>query len=244
MWRKRLTLVLVATLLLSGNLPQATLADVVYCTNCGTEWTQLASQAEAIQQTANQLRQIQQQLQQYQTMLQNTATLPEQAFSNTFNAIREVTAVYESGKALAATAANLDEQFARRYTTYRGQKLSQKDWENKYQQWSQEANANTLNTLRSVGLQHHQLQDEEQIIKRLQSLSRSSSGRMQALQVANQMAAESLRQTQKLRQLMMLQLQMQANYLAQEEDRRALSEASWRRFANGRKLPNQGGPRY
>ena len=53
---------------------------------------------------------------------------------------------------------------------------------------------------------------------------------MQAIQVANQIALAAARQTQKLRQLMLMQLQLQANFIQTEADRQAAEEAAYRNF--------------
>ena len=63
-------------------------------------------------------------------------------------------------------------------------------------------------------------------MQQLQALAGSAQGRMEALQVANMMAAQNVSQIQKLQQLMMMQLQMQADYLAMQQDKEAAHEAN------------------
>jgi P-type conjugative transfer protein TrbJ len=63
-------------------------------------------------------------------------------------------------------------------------------------------------------------------------MSGTAEGRMQAIQVANQIAIAAARQTQKLRQLMLVQLQLQANFIQTQMDRQSTQEAAYKNFIN------------
>jgi P-type conjugative transfer protein TrbJ len=76
----------------------------------------------------------------------------------------------------------------------------------KYQQWSEDTNSSVLTTLKAAGLHSGQIEGSEGVLfKQLESMATSAEGRMQALQVANQIALTAARQTQKLRQIMLTQ---------------------------------------
>ncbi|KIC55878.1 hypothetical protein RM53_14245 [Brevundimonas nasdae] len=53
---------------------------------------------------------------------------------------------------------------------------------------------------------------------------------MQAIQVGNELAAESVAQMQRLRQLLMTQTQLQAQQMQLEADRNAVGDARARQF--------------
>jgi len=208
-------------------------ADAVMCVNCGSEVTQLATQAQ----------QLQAQLNQYQNMLTNSKGVSQNVWGNAIGDIQKLQNLLQQSKALAGTAGNLDGQFASRYGTYRSylnQKMGASDWQNKYNQWSNEANDNTLYTLKGLGMQASQMQNEQAVIRQLQAMSGTAEGRMQAMQVANMFASQNLDQILKLRQLMMMQIQMQANYMAQQQDRQAASDAATQRFYNFQTLQRDG----
>ena len=184
----------------------------VYCTNCGTEWTQLANKAMMVQQLVNQAQQVEAEVSQLQNMLLNTQTVPGQVWGT---AVQDFNRLARSAaKSVAGIyGGNLDQQFTKKYgtyTSYLSGKLTVNDWKSKYTQWSKEASDNALYTLKGLGLQAAQMKDEQALMQQLQGLAGSAEGRMQALQVANMMAAQNVEQIQKLRQLMMMQLQMQA----------------------------------
>lgn len=207
--------------------------SAVICTNCGTEWTQLMNKALMVKQLANQAQQLQTQLNQYKDMLTNSSGVSTHLWGKALQDFSQLQSLMNRSKSMAYSAGNLDGQFANRYGTYDAylnQKMGTQDWQRKYAQWSQEGADNALYTLKGLGMQAAQMQNEQALMQRLQSMAGSTQGRMQALQVANMMAAQNVDQIMKLRELMMLQLQMQANYIAQQQDKTAAQEAASRNY--------------
>ena len=96
--------------------------------------------------------------------------------------------------------------------------------------WSQTSLDTTLGTLRAAGLQGQQLQSEQAVLDRLRVMAQSSDGRMQALQVANQIAEQQVQQTMKLRQLMLADLQSKQAFQAAQMQRQAATEAASEQF--------------
>jgi P-type conjugative transfer protein TrbJ len=248
-WHKTLAASLLSGILVLGSLTflTARAADAVYCVNCGTEVTQLASKLQQAQQVATAIKQLQNQISQYANMVTNTNGLSSQVWGNAMRDIGRLNSLIQQSKALAHTASNLDGQFANRYGTYQsylGQRMNGTDWTRKYAQWSQEASDNSLYTLKALGLQAQQMNDEDATMRQLEAMAGSAQGRMQALQVANMMAAQGVRQTQKLRQLVMMQLQMQADYLAAQQDKEAARAAARQQFFKPAIISNTNGQRY
>ncbi|WP_373533382.1 P-type conjugative transfer protein TrbJ [Vampirovibrio sp.] len=220
-------------------------AGAMYCVNCGTEYTQLANKLSMAKQLANQAVQIKNQVEQYQNMLQNTVGVKNQVWGNGAGQLQRLSHLLQQSKALAYSAGNLDAQFAKRYQGYQGYAASKNlDWRSKYNQWSQESSDNALYALKAANLQNAGLQDEHALMQRLQAMSQSSEGRMQAAQIANMMAAQQVEQIQKLRQLMMSQLAMQANYYQLQQDREDAAEAAHQQFVNVQRVPNNNGKRF
>jgi P-type conjugative transfer protein TrbJ len=67
---------------------------------------------------------------------------------------------------------------------------------------------------------------------------------MQAIQVGNQIAMASARQTQKLRHIMLIQVQLLAGFVQRRSDREATEAAAWRNFSKPLDLPAGNGRRY
>jgi P-type conjugative transfer protein TrbJ len=226
---------------------QTVAAEAVFCTNCGTEYTQLFNKLQMLKQVETSIQQLHTQMNQYQNMLSNSQGLSHQVWGKAFQDIGKLNSLIQQSKALAYSATNLDSQFSQRYgdyKTYQSQKMNGFNWEQKYDQWSREANDNALYTLKAVGMQSSQMQDEEALMQQLQAMSQSAQGRMQAIQVGNMMAAQNINQIQKLRQLMMLQLQMEANYIAAQQDREAAEQAARKQYFHVININTKDGTRY
>jgi P-type conjugative transfer protein TrbJ len=248
-WFTSLSVALTATLLVTSIHPQPVQsADAVFCTNCGTEWTQLMNKAMMVKQLANQAQQLKAEIGQYQDMLTNSKTIPSQLWGRAMQDFQQLTNVMQRSRAIAYSASNLDGQFASRYGSYNSylsRKMGNNDWQNKYAQWSREGTDNTLYAMKGLGVQAAQMQDDQALMQRLQSMASSAEGRMQAIQVGNMMAAQNVDQVMKLRQLMMMQLQMQANYMAVQQDQDAARQASREKlYKTWKDTPNNNGKGY
>lgn len=179
-------------------------------------------------------------------MLQNSKGISSQVWGKAFQDFTRLQAIMSQSKALAASASNLDGLFVGKYSTYSAymnQQLGKDDFQKKYQQWSVEGSDNALYTLKGLNLQAQQMEEEQAVIHQLQSMAGSAEGRMQALQVANMMASQQVDQVFKLRQLMMQQVQMQANYLAIQQDKEAAERAARANYYQVHPL-NLNGVRY
>jgi type IV secretion system protein TrbJ len=242
-WPKTAVFVL-GVLLAAVPLP----AKAIYCSNCGTEWTQLANNIELVAQLEQQVALLQQAIQQYQNLITNTTGLAEQVWGNASGDLRQLTQVLAQAQSLSFAAGNLDAQFAKKFSDYRSYEtkgLTEQALGDKYQQWSAETNSSVLSSLRAAGLQAEQMEGSEEVyLRQLQGLAEGAEGRMQAIQVGNQIGITTARQLQKLRQLMLVQLQLQANYTQQQMDQDAVQTAAWRKFAAPPAPTRNPGKRY
>lgn len=230
-----------------SSVEQACAQQAVVCTNCGTEWTQLYNKAMMVRQYAQQARQLKTEIGQYQNMLLNSKGVPTQLFGKALQDFQRLTSLMQRSNALSYSAANLDGQFAQRYGTYESylnQRMGTADWQNKYAQWSREGRDNALYTLKGLGMQAGQLKNDQALQQRLQNMAASAQGRMQAIQVANMLAAQNANQLMQLEKLMLLQLQMQANYIAQQQDRRLTEEMALKQYFKPRFFDVNDGKRY
>lgn len=194
-----------------------------------TEFTQLANGVLIGKELANQAVQIQNQLKQLANMALNTTGSSTNIWGTIMQDLTRLNGLLSQSKALAYTASDLDAQFANKYSTYPSyltKNMGAKAWQQKYTQWSQDGSDNALYALKDLNLQAAQMQGDAALLQQIQEMAASAQGRMQALQAANMLAAQNVDQIQKLRQLMMLQAQMQANYLAIQQDKEAARKAA------------------
>jgi type IV secretion system protein TrbJ len=196
-----------------------------------TEFTQIANnvqlasiQLKNIQQVANQIAQINNQITQimnqvrmYTNMIQNTANLPSHIWGNVVTELNALRSTINQGRSLAYNLTNIDTVVSNRfkdYATFKGSPLDRAGFDAAYSDWSK-TNSDTIGAaLKTAGMQESQFASEEATLNALQGQAMSADGQHKALQVANQIAVQQVQQMQKLRQLVMSQMSMQAAFNA------------------------------
>jgi P-type conjugative transfer protein TrbJ len=225
-----------AVLLLASSLQGAppAFAVIVTCTNCSSELTQLANNIQLVEQLARQVELVQNAIQSLENLQLNTQGLGEQAFGETLAELRKVTGLLGQARSLSIASADLEAQFKDKfkdYDAYVAANLGADGLAAKYQQWSEDSNSGVLAALRAAQEQSRQIEGSEaSLLQDLERQATSAEGRMQALQVANQVALAAARQTQKLRQLMLVQLQLQGQFIQAQMDREAAQGAALKNF--------------
>jgi len=173
-----------------------------------TEYTQLLNYAELVGQLEKQAMMVENQLTQIANMTKNGITITNQLFGTVASDITNLRQIVNTGEALSYTMSNLDGTFRLRFPGY----VSSTNYGQSYQTWSQTSLDSTLGALNAAGLQNLQFDSDEALLKTLQGQSESAVGRMQALEVGNQIAENQAEQLMKLRQLMMADMQSKASY--------------------------------
>jgi len=220
---QRLALLMAAGLAMPG----ARIGSAGVLGGFATEWTQLANNLQLVNSYIRLGDQLQQEIRMVLDMTKNSQILPSQVFGPISTDIARLASIVQGGRALAYSMANLDAEFR---TRFRGWGYSSRTWYSDYRNWSQTSLDTTLGTLRAAGLQGQQLQSEQAVLDRLRVMAQSSDGRMQALQVANQIAEQQVQQIMKLRQLMLADLQSKQAFQAAQMQRQAASEAASEQF--------------
>jgi P-type conjugative transfer protein TrbJ len=199
-----------------------------------TEITQIANNLQLVQQYAQMLRsyirqgeELQQSILDYAESVRNSNPLADQLFGPIEGDLQALADIVQQGRALAYSMANLDEEFRTRFT---GQGYRGIAYLEEYAEWSQTSLDTTLSALRAVGLQASQLQNEETVLQGLRELAVTADGRMQAIQVTNQIAEQNVQQLMKLRQLMMADISAKAAWQAEQTQRDMANTAAARRF--------------
>ena len=241
-WSNALALMAVfAAPVCAGAAPVANVA-----TGLASEATQLLNYAQLFQQAltlGDQLRAITDGL---EIARQNIAKL-RSGWSGTSQDLVRLQALVNQGEHLAYTARNLDSAFAAKYpgyTQYATQRLGSAGMAAKYDQWSRETRDSAKAALRVAGVQSEELATEAGTIRALERAGSTVEGQLQAIQVGHQIGVEQVRQTQKLRQLIMTQMQLQADYHATEQDRADLQRGAMREFTNASPPPPDDGERF
>lgn len=184
-----------------------------------TEFTQLANHLELANQLIQQVQMARTQIQQYQDMLRHGLTIQNQTFGPILADLQRLGQTVQGGQALAYSMANLDAQFQQRFPGY--QQPGGVPYSQQYQQWSRTALDTALGSLRAIGLHGQQLQNEQAILNSLRAMSQNAQGRMEAIEVGNQISEQQVEQLQKLRELMLVDLESKATFQAYELQQQA-----------------------
>ncbi len=191
--------------------------------------------ARLVDQITNQVTMIHNQLNMYNNMLLNSGNLPAFTWGNAMADLGALASVVQKGQAIAYSMANIDSSFTSRfkgYSDYSKSTYGPTSFRSDYKSWHQTQQDGILGAMKSANLQAGQFATEDTTLKTLQNMSQTAQGRMQAIQVGNQISMQVVRQNQKLRELVMSQMQMQGNYLAAEAAKDAANQARAEKFFN------------
>jgi len=227
-------------------------------TGNATEWTQLLNNAELVgltgqsaEQIQNQLtqigqlaEQIQNQIRIYENMLQNTLQLPNHVWGQAEADLRRLQQLVTHGEGIAFSMGSIDDVLKQRFQSYGEFKTGLANGESfsdSYQSWSDTNRETIAATLRAAGLTSEQFGTEEATMAQLRSMSESSVGQMQALQVGHEIAAQQVEQAQKLRGLVSQQITMMAAWYQSEQAAKDLAQTRREEFFNATAPSTTGG---
>jgi len=168
--------------------------------------TSIKTAASLIQET----QQVQNQLQSLQYQVKNLNGFNNVIWDSTAQNLQKLASIVNQGQSLSYSMQNLDGVFQQKYPGY----VAQQDYSKSYQSWSQTTLDTLRGTLESAGLQAQDFSNEQSTIDQLRQMAQSETGRQQALEVGNQIAAENVNQMQDLRQLVINQTNAQNAYMA------------------------------
>jgi len=173
-----------------------------------TEFTQLLNYIELVGQLEQQALMVENQLAQIANQVKHGLPIPNQLFGTVAADITNLNQIVNTGQSLSYTMGNLDVAFRLRFPGY----SSSINYGQSYQTWSQTSLDSTRGALNTAGLQNSQFNSDEALLETLKGQSESAVGRMQAIEVGNQIAENQSEQLMKLRQLMMADMQSKASY--------------------------------
>ena len=192
-----------------------------------TEVTQILNHVQLVLSHAALAAQLATQIKMLADAIRNTARNPHQAFWNIQADLNALAGIVQGGRALAYSLGNYDTLWHQTYPGYGG--YAPAGYYNRYQSWAQTTLDTVAGAMRAAGMQGRQLNSEVGLIMNLESQSQSADGRLLALNVATQMADQQAQQMQKLREIMLADMQSKAAYygtvIQQQADQTAATQA-------------------
>ena len=221
-------------LTLSALLAPTALAGSVAGTGGSTEVTQILNNTQLLKENAELIEHTMVLKSQLDDMQRNSTGLTSFSWSSAADDLRRLAAMARQGQAMSYGAANQDAAYRNKYPGYssyvREQTGSTQRFSDRYDDWSKTNVATITSAMQAAQLQESQFATEDQTMRQLEHLGETAMGRQQALQVGHQIAAQQVRQTQKLRALIMAQMQMQANYMAKESNNQDVQTAEGKKY--------------
>lgn len=229
-----------ALVLASGTLTLAPVdrAAAFACANCASEWTQLANNAQLAAQYAKQIEQYRNQLLQWEEMLKQGAKLDVFQWTQAAQTLRELSNVVQQGRALAYSTRDLGSAFSDRFQDYQREDVK---FDTLLDDWAETSMDSIKGAMLAANMQADEMANEEAVFAELRGLASSVDGQLEAISVGNQVAVEQAVQMQKLRQLMMAQMQAQNVYLAAEQAREEEQRERAKEFMKAPEIPRLGG---
>lgn len=209
-------------------------AYAIYCSNCSTFYQQMFEYVEAVNTALSSAESLQTQIQQYNNMVTQGVSLPNSMFGSIAADLRSVANIYTRSQALGRNIQNMDSQFNTQFPGWQqylndaansAQYPASKTMPDRYEKWSEQGRDNVKSALESANMNTSTFESEDAQLDRMVARSQSAAGRMQAIQAGNEINAQNVQQLQKLRDLLATQVNMQGNYMAQEQNRRDLDDA-------------------
>ena len=137
------------------------------------------------------------------------------------------------GRAVAYSSGQIDEDYQREYRDFeyyaQRQQGNHDALAERYRDWSQSNHDSVRGALRAAGLQAQQFDREDSALRSIEAQIENAAGTKQLLQAGGSIAAMQVEQLQKLRQLQMAQIQLQASHVGGQVDRQAEDDSAWHR---------------
>lgn len=177
----------------------------------------------AVSKLVEELADMEQELNYLKQQLKSVETINPNDYdwSNVQNLINQLGETVNQNNALAYSAQDIGTQFQKDYPGYQ----PPTNYTEQYQTWVNTSIATLNGSLQSLGMNANDFTDETNRMEALKQQSQSSVGQTQAIQVANQIAAEQVSQVQLLRQTVTSQANAQAVYYAQQVQQEASGQA-------------------
>lgn len=169
---------------------------------------QIVQEATNANQLTQQITMVSQQLQMLRNQALNLQNLPTQFWPNVSGQLQNLIGLVSQAQGLSYASQNTAAQVQQMYGNTGA---VPQNYESTLQQWTANTNSQIASTLQQYGMQAQNFQSEQGALQSLENASQTSTGRLQALQVGNQIAGMQVNQMQQLRQTIMSGNQVMMN---------------------------------
>jgi P-type conjugative transfer protein TrbJ len=201
--------------------------------------TQIKSLAQQARQYGTQLAQYQTELNQYTNMVTNTVALPTEVWSTVQSDIMRVQALSNASSLLSGSSGSLITRL-QNASAYANQVGSLSNIGSQISGYQQTIGSNLSTMGKTLGLQQGQEANNAALLASLQQHSQSAAGQMQAIQAGNELAHAQATQLMQIQATLSATAQMQATQMAVDADRKASQDAALAQFNSAPRVSTSG----
>lgn len=203
----------------ASNLAQNIITAIRQTIAVSQQASQLTNEGTMI---VNQIEQLAHELQMLEDMWANSRPASDLTWGEVDQMMAALENSVQLGMSVSYAMADLATVFPQRFPGYQ----APADWNGAYRDWSQTALDSLLGTMSAAGINVADAPTVDAALGALRQENRTAEGRMEALQIANQLASLQIEESTKLRGLVAAQISAQNAYFATQEGKRAAAEAA------------------
>ena len=213
-----------------------------------TEVTQLLNNTELVAQygkqaaiLANEVQQLSQAVHQSQMMLQNLQQLSPTQWNRFQSNALQLRDVVQKAEGLSFAGSNLDTQFSNNYPGYQKHYTSAGEssinsrtstFSDQYKKMNETTRNSVNGSLKTLNAQYEDFEEDDKTMQLLQEQSQSADGQMKAIQASNEIALHMTEAIKNLQWTLMTQTNMQASWIAHQNEKDAAERALAERRRN------------
>ncbi len=186
----------------------------------GLNVTELKALAQQADQLMNEVMMIENQLKNLETVVMSPYKV--------INSLQQLADAVKQGNILSYASGSILQDFIDMnpgFGQYAQTELEESYVVGRYNNWSAQNIESARTALEVAGIQNESLIDEDWNLNELYFSSATAEGNLAAVQAGNAIAREEVQSLHRLRQLMMTDLQLQANYIAAQQDKEDMENA-------------------
>jgi len=203
-----------------SNLLQNVITAIQQTLSVARDVEQIANQATQIVQ---QVRQLEHEIEMLRNMSINTTPGDTVAWGDVQAIFGSLSSALNAGLAISYELSNVESAFEDRFPGY----VPPDDWPAAYDSWATTVIDTLRGTLASAGTNIGDASSLQAALRSLRSANDGAEGRLEAIQVGNQIASLQVEELAKLRQLAAAQINAQNVYLGAQEAKQAGSVAAF-----------------
>lgn len=178
------------------------------------------------------LTQTMQQLDQLNTMRVNLERLSPRDWLSFIGQVDKLKEIVDFQESITYAASNYEAKFKNKFKDYQSfvnmakGDTPVKDYERMYKDLNQGTRDTVQASLKQLNLSMKEMQDDDAVMDKLKSFSKSAVGQKSAMEAASQIGLHSINQLKQIQKVMMANTQLHASFIAKQNAKQEMIDAS------------------